>query len=433
VEGLGLRTFVGAAHVLSLACFVGVIAATPAGAQDGGQSGSPFAGSALLGGENAAAPGNGQLSIPGALTSADPSTGTARSAYPFRLEGARGAVQPTLGLTYSSSDGQREAGVGWGIDLPAIERRNPSGGPAYVNDPPAGGAVVASTDRFVFGGAPLVPVCRVDDHHRCDAAAAGEVMPDWAVAGWTYFRMEVDDSFDRFFWSPDHNSWRVQSKSGAVREYGLAADGVDQGGIDREAVGGGAFRWNLVRLYDPMGTANEIFYVWKTLAPPSDGVSAMGYLSDIYDTSLPGQPSNLNLYAHRTQLVWEPDPAAPPVSLQPSLFRMRPSYRLAQVNVWSMGPKPDRVARNLVRSYGLGYIAPGAQGVGYHRSLLSTIKMTGACPGFTDDNVGLLTLNCASLPATSFTYSSATAPRTSLTKTVGNPDSGGVETLGPNP
>jgi len=321
---------------------------------------------------------------------------------------ARGKVQPTLRLTYSSADGQREAGIGWGLNIASIERLNVSGGPKF-NDPPTGGAVTASTDRFVFGGEPLVPICNIDATGNCKGALKGEVMPSWAKSGWNYFRLEVDDSYERFFWSPDHKTWRVQTKTGETREYGVPTYGTrGEGGIDKD--GNGLFRWNLVRRYDTMDNANEIVYVWQNLDDRAVGTSPIASLTDIYDTSLPGAPSDLGSFAHHTQLVWQADPAAVSSILQPRIFRVRPIFRLAQVNVWSMGFERGN-NRGLVRSYALTYYKPGSQSVQYARSLLESVQMTGACPNVKDsDGLGVLTFSCGTLPPTKFTYNSASAP-----------------------
>jgi hypothetical protein len=225
---------------------------TPAAAQ--------FTGSPLLSGSSAGAVEGGSSSIAGALATADLATGTAHAGYPFRLETARGEVQSALALSYSSADGQREAGLGWGLGYGAIERRNDSGGPRYSADPPRGGAVTAKTDRFVFGGAPLVPICRVEGG-KCSGMLAGESLPSWAADGWNYFRLAVDTSYDRSFWSPNHQTWVVQSRSGKTREYGIPQDDSGRtGGIDKDN-GGYYFRWNLVRSYDTMGANNEVIYV----------------------------------------------------------------------------------------------------------------------------------------------------------------------------
>ena len=50
-----------------------------------------------------------------------------------------------------------------------------------------------------------------------------EEMPAWAT-GWQYFRPRVEGSFLRFFWSPNHRTWRVQDKSGVTMELGVPLD-----------------------------------------------------------------------------------------------------------------------------------------------------------------------------------------------------------------
>jgi len=173
---------------VKLAALFAVLLPLSANAHSGDDSASTFAGSPLLAGATAGAPEGGSLAVAGALASADPSTGIAHSTFSFHLETARGKVQPTLRLTYSSTDGQREAGIGWGLNIASIERLNASGGPKF-NDPPPGEAVTASTDRFVFGWAPLVPICNINAAGSCKGALKGEVMPSLAKSGWNYFRL----------------------------------------------------------------------------------------------------------------------------------------------------------------------------------------------------------------------------------------------------
>jgi hypothetical protein len=142
----------------------------------------------------------------------------------------------------------------------------------------------------------------------------------------------------------------------------------------------------------------------------SVGTSPIASLTDIYDTSLPGAPSALATFAHHTQLIWDVDPAAPPAALQPRVWHVTPIFRLQQVNVWSMTAGGGG-SRMLVRSYTLNYYAPGSQSVGYERSLLQSVQMTGACPNVADTgSMQALALTCASVPVETFTYNSASAP-----------------------
>lgn len=158
-------------------------------------------------------PESGSHSLANALAEAsvELSSGVLRSSLRLILPAARGGPQPALGLGYSSANGIREAGVGWGLNLPVIERHNQSGPPAYV-DPPAQGAFdPEQLDRLTYKGEPLVPICRVDNS-VCPQVAS-EPMPGWAYAsGWMYYRLQRDSAFARFFWSPDRRTWRIQAE-----------------------------------------------------------------------------------------------------------------------------------------------------------------------------------------------------------------------------
>lgn len=90
---------------------------------------------------------------------------------PFELPVARGDVQPGLALTYASGSGDREAGHGWGLGTPTIERYALSGWPTGDN----------SSDRFSYGGQPLVFVCTVGGMPACPQSEVA--LPAWA-AGW---------------------------------------------------------------------------------------------------------------------------------------------------------------------------------------------------------------------------------------------------------
>jgi RHS repeat-associated protein len=364
----------------------------------------------------------------GSLASADATTGEPQAHIPFRLEVARGKAQPTLGLDYSSLGGQREAGVGWGLSLPSIQRKNASGPPNYANDPTGTSGLTAATDRFEFSGASLVPICLIAANGSCPAAPSGEVMPPGATAGWSYFRREVDRTFDRFFWSPDHFTWIVEKHSGEVLEFGIPQDaGVvvcsacDMDKTQVQQTPGvyiaveGVFRWNLVRQHDAMGTANEIQYIWSQV-----NGSQRTYLTDIFDT--PGSPKGgaasvlslaQNPFAHHTHLTWVPDQPLP-VEMWSRMFRASPDQLLTRVDITS-DSFVGGVPRALVRSYALSYSGRGKLGLAWWRNALTKVQMTGACPGIAEYYpTGLLPQwspgECPTLPPTELTYTGINGP-----------------------
>ncbi len=335
-----------------------------------------------------ATPESGGDAAANALASAsvEPSTGVLRASYPFHLPTARGRVQPTLGLSYGSTAGVREAGYGWGLSLPVIERRHPSGNrgsPTYV-DPPGG--FPGDGDRLVFDGQPLVLICAVVDG-SCGVNSSGatpERMPP-NVFGWSYFRLEVEGLFARFFWSGDKRTWLVQLKSGETMELGVPYGGGDEQGLDRDGARG-IFRWNVVRRYDAYGSLNRVEYAWaKDLTK-----RGVGYLTDIFDT-----PSEKNEFAHRTHLDYE----APPdlvVDYSPRWHAV-PDWRLTTVTMTSASR--SSAARELVRRYHLNY---GSQG---HQSFLLSVQLEGRC-GPTSEATALATpqIICDTLPPTTMEY-----------------------------
>ncbi len=344
--------------------------------------------------------GSGKLQGMGESFSAQISTGVAGYSIPFALIGARGDAQPSLVLGYSSSAGRGVAGVGWEVGVPFIARQTDRGIPRYL-DPPAGGAWQPTQDRFVFnGGQELVPICLVTGG-ACTGALVGEVIPSWA-AGWLYFRPRIEGSYQRFFWSPDHRTWRVQSKEGVTLELGGDDDALEA----NPDVASQIFRWNIARSYDahfespaPAGgearPLNVVAYRYLHLG-------AMSYLSDIYDTPPVAGAAGaaLTAYAHHTHLRYE---TRPDVSFGFRRgWRVDDSQRLLGVDVTSKTAEGDASsARELVRRYHLEY------DVRWHVSILASLQLEGKCASASPAESSELlpaTTSCPTLPAMTFDY-----------------------------
>jgi hypothetical protein len=101
-----------------------------------------------------------------ASVSADEATGGASYHYPIALPPARGLGDVGLAITYSSGSGDREAGYGWGLNLPTIERRRP---------------VIAPDDPQPR---PLDPDCDIARHPTTDDVSTSNLL-QW---GWTRWR-----------------------------------------------------------------------------------------------------------------------------------------------------------------------------------------------------------------------------------------------------
>ena len=352
--------------------------------------------------------GAGKIQGMGESFSTDLSTGVATFTVPFSLVPARGGAQPALALHYSSAAGHGVAGVGWEVGVPFIARQTDRGLPQY-QDPATGGAWAPTQDRFVFnGGQELVPICLVSGG-SCPGSlsAAGEVMPAWSDR-WQYFRARVDGSYLRFFWSPDHRTWRVQSKTGESMELGAPLDSSgDTSGLETDPGNPShVFRWDLVRQYDAYGNANPsgsgapapvnlVVYRYR-----SDGATA--YLSDVFDTPPAASPSTapLTAYAHHTHLSYEARPDA--------TFSFRRGWQATQglrligvdvtsANFGASGP------RELVRRYHLSYDPA------FHVSLLASLQLEGRCAStggaqITESGGLLPPTSCPTLPPMTFGY-----------------------------
>ena len=222
---------------------------------------------------------------PDAQTSVDMSTGAAKSRFAFQFPKARGDAQPSLALTYGSSVGVGFAGVGWTISPPSIVRRGAAGLPLFTDDVfTASASALASSsatfDEYLADGQLLVPICAIGS---CAGSqlAPNEVLPaalaGASLAGWMYFRREVDDGA-RYFFAPTGQTWLKQEKSGHVTQFGHPLDSgtVDSSlsdGLERPypwtnfassvSAATAVYRWNIVREADAVD--NTVYYAWTTM------------------------------------------------------------------------------------------------------------------------------------------------------------------------
>ncbi len=354
--------------------------------------------------------GSGSIDGMGESFSAQLSTGIATFSVPFALPAARGAAQPSLGLSYSSSGGHGLAGAGWSVGVPFIARETDRGLPGYDDR----GGWHPNQDRFVFnGGQELVPICTIDAGGGCeraltspkhDGAPVTESFPE-GLEGWQYFRARVEGSFLRFFWAPDHRSWVVQDKSGVTMELGVPLDDpsyaealeVSPERNDR------IYKWHLTRQYDAQRLAgqpvNKVLYHYL-----QDGGAA--YLSDIYATTPVSDPStgDPGAFAQHTRLVYEA--RSDRTFSYRSGWELQQNLRLSRVDITS-APFDTTASsgRRMVRRYHLTYDP------GYHVSLLQAVQVEGRCAESEagapeEDESGRLpeATGCGRLPAMVFDY-----------------------------
>jgi RHS repeat-associated protein len=335
------------------------------------------------------------------------STGAMTYAVAFQLPPNRGSAQPALGLHYESGSQTGEAGLGWSLNLPSIERTALSGFPRYLDD-----GVPTHEDRFAYNGRPLTFICVVGGTPACPVDEHVGAMPNWAQ-GMRHYRLQVEDSFERFFWSPLQSRWIVQQRGGNTLELGLALTRPDlqlAPAQDTDAPSGKTHRWYLAVQRDSHDDRNMVVYRWA-----SDGHGARSYLREIYYAPPPDKaavaPSSA--FAFHVDLRWE----VPPYRQKDSTFADRRPHtrRLTRVAVAAM-PWSGGTDRELVRAYDLAYYPergePTVAGEAplWGRSSLKSVQMEGRCTVPVRESTGTLPFptGCPFLPAVTFEYAAAT-------------------------
>jgi hypothetical protein len=322
---------------------------------------------------------------------------------PFELPRARGNSQPSLALQYQSGAATGEAGLGWSLLLPQIERAPLSGWPKYIDN----GSPVAE-DRYTFNGQPLTFICTVGGEPACPHNEQLGPMPGWAH-GFRHYRLQVEGTFERFFLSADRQTWIVQRRGGEILELGAPRTRPDLTGPAQDLEPGvGVYRWNLARQYDLHGTHNLVVYRWAGTAPQRQ------HLRDIYYTppAVGGDGAATDAFAYHVGLSWESPPHAPRQYTHAD--KRRHELRLRRVAVssktWS-----GTGAREFVRAYNLTYFpertVPAAPGQAplWGRSFLQAVQVEGQCRAPIVESGGYLPdpTSCATLPATTFEYQPA--------------------------
>ncbi|WP_035253545.1 FG-GAP-like repeat-containing protein, partial [Desulfatiglans anilini] len=160
----------------------------------------------------------------GVLLPGNPSFGgSAACAIPILVPPGRCALSPELALAYDSSRANGWLGVGWALDLGAVQRSTRHG-----------------LDY------------RSDDFVATIRGAASELVrrPAW---GQGYYGERIEGAFSKFYRNPSSGGWEVLSREGLRYFYGSSA-------ASRQEGSDGIFKWCLDRVEDPNGNFMTVSY-----------------------------------------------------------------------------------------------------------------------------------------------------------------------------
>ena len=177
-------------------------------------------------------------------------TGSFGYTVPINCPPARNGSEPALALTYSSSGDNGWCGMGWNLDLGAIDRNVRDGFP------------------IVYGnGSTALPLNQYDDSKGFLLNLFGRAYKLFAVAtnSAVEYRAETDTEFLRCFFDTTNNNWLVYDKSGTAYFFGESSSSR----VGNPKTGWGTnssatFHWALDQIVTATGDWTTIAYTNNT-------------------------------------------------------------------------------------------------------------------------------------------------------------------------
>ena len=244
-------------------------------------------------------------------------TGTAATGIPIEVPPGRKDMAPRLSLNYSSSQSNGWLGVGWMLDLGAIQRETKWGVNYGVND-------------YVF----VINSSRSELVFRAD----------W---GFNYYGAKIEGEFSKYYHNNITGGWEVTAKNGTKYYFGSASASRQYDPDNANAI----FKWSLDRVEDTNGNYMEIYY--------------QKYDNEIYldEIKYTGSAAGLTP-ANSVKFYLEPRTDA--YEVYTTRFPVKTAYRLKTIEVYGNG--------ELARTYELTYTySPGT-----NRSLLASVTLYGS-------------------------------------------------------
>ncbi|MEM6293988.1 MAG: SpvB/TcaC N-terminal domain-containing protein [Myxococcota bacterium] len=196
--------------------------------------------------------GGGAIQGIGETFEANAFTGSGSMSIPIATSPGRGAVAPSLGISYASGSGNGPFGLGWSMSVPGITRKTEQELPQYRD--------AVESDTFVLAGSEdLVPV---------RDAAGNRVRAERDGYGIFPYRPRVEGGFARIErWvslSDGATHWEVRTPDNTIARYGSTAQARLADPEDPSRV----YAWKLEEARDDRGNIARYTYKAEDEAGP---------------------------------------------------------------------------------------------------------------------------------------------------------------------
>jgi len=152
-------------------------------------------------------------------------TGAATMSIPIEVPPGRAGIEPNLALSYNSYRGNGWIGVGWDLEMGAIQRSTKFGVDYDAND-------FVAVDG---NSSELVP------------------RPEW---GDGYYGAKIEGAFTKYYLNPQTGGWEVTTKNGLRFLYGTNSSSRQDDPADSSRV----FKWLLNKVVDTSGNYMSVHY-----------------------------------------------------------------------------------------------------------------------------------------------------------------------------
>jgi len=212
-------------------------------------------------------------------------TGAATARIPIEVSPGRLGIAPNIAFVYNSYRGNGPLGVGWDIDLGAVQRATKKG-VSYSNN----------------------------DYVAMINGSTSDLVPrsDW---GANYYGAKIEGALSKFFYNGSTGGWEVTTKEGTRYYYGSAS------ASRQDFSGGYVFKWCLDKVQDTNGNSMTVTY--------------MKNQGQIYPSTITYAANAGVAAAHSVQFNWVTG-RSDVLPMVTTNFPVKTAYRLSSVdNQWS--------------------------------------------------------------------------------------------------